>query len=318
MIDSKRPQVRESTINDEQGGQRVDNYLLKCLKGVPKSRVYRLLRKGEVRVNGRRIKPEYRLEPGDRVRIPPVRTAEARPSDPNRSLVERVEASILYEDDRLIVLNKPSGIAVHGGSGVSYGVIEALRASRPTARFLELAHRLDRDTSGCLVVAKRRSALRAFQEQLRGTGIEKRYLALLKGSWRGGVRRVDAPLRKNVLRSGERMVNVDPEGKPALSLFRPVTIYKAATLVEVTLLTGRTHQIRVHARHLGQPIAGDAKYGDEAFNRFMAERGLKRLFLHAHQLGFTLDEASTTLRIEAPLDPALSAVLNQLENEHAA
>lgn len=317
MADSNRPAVREVRVLEDSDGQRIDNFLLKQLKGVPKSRIYRLLRKGEVRVNGRRAKPENRLALGDTVRIPPVRTASERAPNPAQSVLERIEASVLYEDKAFLILNKPSGIAVHGGSGLSYGVIEALRALRPTAPFLELAHRLDRDTSGCLVIAKKRSALRAFQELMRRGGVEKRYLALLMGRWRGGARRIDAPLRKNVLRSGERLVSVSADGKAALSLFRPVTIYTPASLVEVSLMTGRTHQIRVHARHVGHPIAGDDKYGDAEFNRRMAEQGLGRLFLHASALAFTLEDA-TTIRVEAPLDARLAATLQRLEKNDAA
>ena len=306
---------REIRIEPGQEGQRIDNFLTTRLKGVPKTRIYRILRKGEVRVNKGRIRPSYRLQVGDLVRIPPIRTASpqaaARPSD--RTL-ERIGQSILYESERLLVLDKPSGIAVHGGSGLSYGVIEALRVLRPGAPFLELVHRLDRDTSGCLVVAKRRSTLRALHALMRDGGIEKRYLALVKGRWSAGSRRVDAPLRKNVLRSGERMVTVSPDGKAALSLFKPVSIYATASLVEVRLMTGRTHQVRVHAAHLGHPIAGDTKYGEPAFNAAMGERGLKRLFLHANSIGFTLPDGGESVEVHAPLGPELRKILDQLES----
>jgi 23S rRNA pseudouridine955/2504/2580 synthase len=314
---SEKPQssVREIEVGEDGVGQRIDNFLLKTLKGVPKSRIYRILRKGEVRVNRGRIKPEYRLKIGDLVRIPPIRVSEEKaPAVPGDRILRLLDQCILYEDKEILVLNKPSGLAVHGGSGVSFGVIEGLRALRPDARFLELAHRLDRDTSGCLVIAKKRSALRAFHELLREGGMDKHYLALLKGRWQGGKRRVEAPLRKNVLSSGERVVRVSEEGKPSLSIFTPITIYKDCSLVRVKLVTGRTHQVRVHAQFCGHPIAGDDKYGDEAFNREMAARGLKRLFLHAAELRFTLPE-SATIHVEAPLEEELQALLKRLETE---
>jgi 23S rRNA pseudouridine955/2504/2580 synthase len=305
--------VSEVTVGEDSEGQRIDNFLLKHLKGVPKSRIYRILRKGEVRVNKGRIKPEYRLKCGDLVRIPPIRvSAKPAAASPGQRVQQLLENSILYEDKKLLILNKPSGMAVHGGSGVSFGVIEALRAMRPDAHFLELAHRLDRDTSGCLVIAKKRSALRAFQQLLREEGMEKVYLALVKGAWKGGKRRIDAPLRKNTLKSGERMVIVSDDGKPSLSIFTPETIYKDCSLMRVKLITGRTHQVRVHAQYSGHPIAGDDKYGDTAFNGTMAGRGLKRLFLHARELRFTLPE-HVTIHVEAPLDENLQATLNTLE-----
>lgn len=315
MSQKSESSVREIEVGEDGVGQRIDNFLLKTLKGVPKSRIYRILRKGEVRVNRGRIKPEYRLKIGDLVRIPPIRVSEPRESVPPGERIQKlIEQNILYEDKGLLVLNKPSGLAVHGGSGVSFGVIEALRALRPEARFLELAHRLDRDTSGCLVIAKKRSALRAFHELLRGNGMDKYYLTLVKGRWQGGKRRVEAPLRKNVLKSGERVVRVSEDGKPSLSIFTPVAIYKDCSLMRVKLVTGRTHQVRVHAQFCGHPIAGDDKYGDTAFNRQMAERGLKRLFLHAAQLHFTLPE-SATIHVEAPLENSLQALLKRLETE---
>ncbi|MFO7593009.1 MAG: 23S rRNA pseudouridine(955/2504/2580) synthase RluC [Pseudomonadota bacterium] len=307
--------VREVTVGEEECGQRIDNFLLKHLKGVPKSRIYRILRKGEVRVNKGRIKPVYRLKNGDIVRIPPVRVSDKPASvAPGKRVQNLLEQNILYEDKALLILNKPSGMAVHGGSGISLGVIEALRAIRPEARFLELAHRLDRDTSGCLVIAKKRSALRAFQELLREDGIDKVYLALVKGRWKGGKRRIDAPLRKNTLRSGERIVKVSDDGKASLSIFTPETIYNDCSLMRVKLVTGRTHQVRVHAQFSGHPIAGDEKYGDIEFNRKMAQRGLRRLFLHARELRFTLPE-STTIHVQAPLDEDLQNLLNQLESD---
>ena len=302
-------------VDEGAAGQRIDNYLLKHLKGVPKTRVYRILRKGEVRVNKKRIKPDYRLALGDVIRIPPVRVSDKPESaKPGDRVLKLINESILYEDDGLLVLNKPSGLAVHGGSGLSYGVIEGLRALRPEARFLELAHRLDRDTSGCLVVAKKRSVLRAFHTLLREGGMDKLYLALVKGCWKGGGKRIDAPLRKNELKSGERVVRVSQDGKPSLSIFTPVTIYKECSLMRVKLVTGRTHQVRVHAQYSGHPIAGDDKYGDDEFNRMMSTHGLKRLFLHAAELHFTLPEHGT-VHVEAPLDDNLQKLLNSLETE---
>lgn len=295
-------------------GQRIDNYLMNKLKGVPKSHVYRILRTGEVRVNKGRIKPTYRIKTGDAIRIPPMRLGEkTAPVRPANRLLEQINASIIHEDKGFLVIDKPSGLAVHGGSGLSFGLIEALRALRPEAPFLELGHRLDRDTSGCIVVAKKRSMLRAFHELLREGGSDKRYLALLKGPWRGGERRVEAPLLKNVSQSGERVVKVSAEGKPALTVFRPVSVFPEATLVEAELITGRTHQLRVHAAHLGQPIAGDEKYGDETFNKMMVEKGLKRLFLHASALSFSLPESGQVVSVSAPLPPELRHVLDMME-----
>jgi len=315
MNDSHVSAVRTLEVDEGGAGQRIDNFLLKHLKGVPKTRVYRILRKGEVRVNKKRIKPDYRLNIGDLVRIPPIRVGEEPEHlPPSDKVLQQLRDCIIYEDDGLLILNKPSGLAVHGGSGLSYGVIEGLRALRPEARFLELAHRLDRDTSGCLVIAKKRSVLRAFHTLLREGGMDKYYLALVMGRWKGGGRRIDAPLLKNELKSGERLVRVSEEGKPSLSIFTPLTIYKDATLMRVKLITGRTHQVRVHAQHSGHPIAGDDKYGDEAFNRVMAGRGLKRLFLHAAELRFTLPE-HVTVQVEAPLDENLQRLLVTLETE---
>jgi 23S rRNA pseudouridine955/2504/2580 synthase len=316
------PKVQNVEIDEDRAGQRIDNFLLTFLKGVPKSRIYRIIRKGEVRVNKGRIKPSYRLQTGDDVRVPPVRQGEpSKMANPGERVLSLIEDSILMEEKGFLVINKPSGLAVHGGSGLNYGVIEALRALRPDAPYLELVHRLDRDTSGALIIAKKRSVLRELHALLRGEGgrMEKKYLALVKGKWEGKIRRVDAPLLKNTLKSGERVVRVSEEGKSALSLFKPVTIYSNASLVEVGLLTGRTHQIRVHAQSIGFPIAGDEKYGDEVFNRSMKDYGLKRLFLHAESVAFTLSgsdkksESEKKYFIEAPLSTELKKVLKKLE-----
>lgn len=291
----------------------MDNFLINRLKGVPKSHIYRLLRKGEVRVNKGRKRAEYRLSPGDVVRIPPIRQAE-RAEEPaiDARAMKRIEEAVLYEDQRLLVLDKPSGIAVHGGSGLSFGIIEALRLLRPDERELELVHRLDRDTSGCLLISKRRSALRYLHAIMRENRVEKRYVALLAGNWRRDRVDVDAPLLKNVLKSGERIVTADPRGKPALTRFRVRARYEGAMLVEAQLVTGRTHQIRVHAAHLGTPILGDEKYGDPEGNRWTRGLGLRRLFLHAESLRFPWPDAEQTLTVKAELEPALKELLARL------
>jgi 23S rRNA pseudouridine955/2504/2580 synthase len=295
-------------------GQRIDNFLLRRLKGVPRSVIYRILRRGEVRVNARRVGPEYRLVQGDRLRVPPVRTAAERPAaQPGPGLAALLAAAVLHEDDRLLVVNKPAGLAVHGGSGLSVGVIEALRALRPGDRELELVHRLDRDTSGCLMVAKRRSVLRLLHGLQREGRIEKAYLALLAGRWRRGAARVDAPLRKSVLQGGERMVRVAADGKDAVTELRVVQRYRDSTLVEAKLVTGRTHQIRVHAAHLGTPILGDAKYGEAEANRRSRDLGLRRLFLHASALVVHWPGEEPPLRVGAPLDSQLAQFLEKLE-----
>jgi 23S rRNA pseudouridine955/2504/2580 synthase len=304
----------EAEANDD--GQRIDNYLIKNLKGVPRSKIYKILRKGEVRVNKGRVKPTYRIRAGDMIRIPPLRVKpEGERTNAPTNLIARLEASIIYEDKELLVLNKPSGIAVHGGSGISHGVIEAFRESRPTQTGLELAHRLDRDTSGCLMMAKRRSALRRLQQLQREGRIEKHYLALLAGRWRKGARRVSVPLKKNTLKSGERVVRVDAEGKEALTLYKVVEKYEQATLVDADLRTGRTHQIRVHAQYLGTPILGDQKYGDDGLNHAFKKYGLNRLFLHAASLKFPWGENAAPIKLEAPLSERLISVLSQLEEE---
>jgi 23S rRNA pseudouridine955/2504/2580 synthase len=300
-------------ITEDRAGQRIDNFLLAYLKGVPKSRIYRVLRKGEVRVNKGRVKPSYRLQKGDSVRIPPIRyTAEAHAGTPSVNLLQRIENCVIYEDEQLMILDKPSGMAVHGGSGLSFGAIELLRAARPQARSLELVHRLDRDTSGCLVVAKKRSVLRRLHELFRSGEVQKRYLALVKGRWRGAQQKVNAPLQKNVLRSGERMVQVHPDGKEAVSIFTPVKVFSNASLMSVELITGRTHQIRVHSAHIGHPIAGDEKYGDNDFNQWAKTMGLKRLFLHAESLKFTLPDRERPIEVKAPLGADLLRVLDNL------
>ncbi len=280
---TETPSVKIVAITADEAGQRIDNFLRTQLKGVPKSMIYRILRKGEVRVNKKRIKPEYKLEAGD---------------------------------DHILVLNKPSGTAVHGGSGLSFGVIEGLRALRPEARFLELVHRLDRDTSGVLLVAKKRSALRSLHEQLREKGMQKDYLALVRGQWQSHVKSVQAPLLKNILQSGERIVRVSQEGKPSETRFKVEERYAFATLVRCSPVTGRTHQIRVHTQYAGHPIAFDDRYGDREFDRQLTEAGtgLNRLFLHAAALKFTHPGTGEVMRIEAPMDEGLKRCLQKLRN----
>ncbi|MFO1422171.1 MAG: RluA family pseudouridine synthase [Candidatus Competibacteraceae bacterium] len=307
------PGVRHLAITADHAGQRLDNFLLRELKGAPKSLIYRIVRTGEVRLNGGRVQPDRRLQAGDVVRIPPVRLGERkeRPLRAPPGLAARLRAAVLYEDREILVLDKPAGLAAHGGSGLEYGVIELLRALRPEEPFLELAHRLDRETSGCLALAKTPVALRAIQDALRAGRVEKRYLALARGYWNHGPREVNQPLRRNVLRGGERMVEVLDTGKPARTDFRPVSLHKPASLLEASIATGRTHQIRVHAAHVGHPLAGDDKYGDADFNRLMAEQfGLRRLFLHAHSLNLPL--GGRDIAVSAPLDAELKAVMDRL------
>lgn len=306
--------VKMLEISEDEAGQRIDNYLLAKLKGVPKSLIYRIVRKGEVRVNKGRIKPEYKLQCGDVVRVPPVRVSEKTQAPVSSKLnkVASLEQQIIFEDDCLLVINKPSGIAVHGGSGLSFGVIEGLRALRPKARFLELVHRLDRDTSGILLVAKKRSALRHLHEQLRVKTVQKDYLALVRGQWQSHVKVVQAPLLKNELASGERIVKVSPEGKPSETRFSIEERYPTATLVKASPVTGRTHQIRVHTLHAGHPIALDDKYGDKDFDAEMRALGLNRLFLHAASIRFEHPKTGETLRLNAPLDEKMKAILKKL------
>ena len=311
------PKVKFVDISADYAGQRIDNYLICQLNGVPKSLVYRIIRKGEVRVNKGRIKPEYRLKEGDMVRIPPVRQAEKKePGQAPEQVLRQIESRIIFEDKRILVINKPSGLAVHGGSGLSFGLIEVLRQLRPNDKSLELVHRLDRDTSGCLIIAKKRSALRRLHEQLREGSMDKRYMTLLKGKWKGRSKWVDAPLLKNVIKSGERLVFVDARGKEARTQFIPYSVGEEASLMSVKLDTGRTHQIRVHAQHLGFPIAGDDKYGEDEFNKQLKRKGLKRLFLHAFSLKFHLPDPESgediAITVEAPLDEDLINILSKL------
>ena len=297
-------------IGDEAAGQRIDNYLIKTLKGVPTSHVYRILRSGEVRVNSRRVGPDHRLKAGDQVRVPPTRVARPAPK-PGSPGPGRFTGSVLHEDDSLLALNKPAGLAVHGGSGIALGLVEQLRHDRPECRFLELVHRLDRDTSGVLLIAKKRSALTRLHEQLRLGQVQKVYLALAHGRWRDQKRNVRLPLQKYVLASGERRVRVKPEGMQSHTVFTLRRLVPPYSLLEAELRTGRTHQIRVHLAHLGHPIAGDEKYGDYQLNRRLAAQGLARMFLHAWRIVIAHPQTGDSLTIEAPLPDDLESFLER-------
>ncbi|TKS53903.1 RluA family pseudouridine synthase [Luteimonas yindakuii] len=319
MAHSETPQraggARTVRVPDDRDGQRLDNFLLGQLKGAPRSLVYKLVRSGQVRVNGGRAKAERKLAGGDEVRIPPVRIEDpGTPGRPAKGLLQAIESSIVFEDARLLALNKPSGIASHGGSGISFGVIETLRALRPDEPF-ELVHRLDRDTSGLLVIARKRSALTTLQALMREDdgGIAKRYLALLAGRMPDGVMSVDAPLHVGLRQGGERHVQVNQAGKPSLSHFRVLERRGGHSWCEVRIETGRTHQIRVHAQHIGHPVAGDDKYGDPEVNRRLRDQiGLKRLALHAASMEFALEDGRVPYVLHAPLAPELATVLDAL------
>jgi len=308
-------QVQYISIDSERAGQRIDNFLLNFFKGVPRTHVYRVLRKGEVRVNKGRVQPTYRLKAGDEVRIPPVRMdATSVPVKVSAELTSLLQNSVLYEDDGLLVINKPSGLAVHGGSGLNCGLIEALRVIRPEQKFLELVHRLDRETSGCLMIAKKRSVLTALHEDLREKSVKKVYHAIVIGRWPKQLHKVDAPLEKNVLKSGERMVRMNTEGKASVTTFGIVKHYKELTLIEAHPHTGRTHQIRVHAQFAGHPIVGDDKYTDRKQNKELSEKyGIKRLCLHALRLSFMLPNSEQKVTVEAPYDRAFSEIISRLD-----
>lgn len=296
-------------------GQRIDNFLMRVLKDVPRSLVYRILRTGEVRLNGGRVKPDQRLTEGDRVRVPPVAVKAREPGDaPSKSLREFVTKAVIYEDRDLFVINKPAGVAVHGGSGLSHGVIEALRAAHPDLKELELVHRLDRDTSGCLLIAKRRAVLRELHRSLREREMQKHYRALVVGRWPFGRKLIDLPLKTNLKQGGERVVRVHPDGQHAVSMFEPLEHFaKLATLLDVKIGTGRTHQIRVHAAHTGHPVAGDDKYGDRERDAALKPFGLNRMFLHAHSLSFQRPGADQAFTVTAPMPEELQAVLDRLK-----
>ena len=318
MTEQQPPRAGSSvqflTVDPGDAGQRLDNYLLKTLKGVPKTRIYRGLRKGEFRVNKGRVKADYRLQSGDVLRLPPIRKPEpgAPPTIPGH-WVEELGRRLVHEDEGLLIVDKPSGLAVHGGSGLNFGLIECLRQMRPRDRRLELVHRLDRDTSGLIMVARKPAVLRELHRLLRGDGVDKRYLALVAGKWPRKLSRVEAALAKNVVQSGERMVRVSREGKPSVTEFSVVERFDGATLVEAKPITGRTHQIRVHAQHAGFPLLGDPKYSDPRSEELARRLGLKRLFLHAHALGFALP-GSGRIAARAGLGQDLETVLERLRN----
>ena len=307
--DMQHSQVRKVRIDDDQAGQRIDNFLRKELPGVPKSRVYRILRKGEVRVNGGRVRAEYKLRSGDEVRVPPARVRTAGP-EPAAGAVRQIADRILFEDKLILVIDKPSGIAVHGGSGISHGVIEMLRAARPELRDLSLVHRLDKDTSGCLVLAKRRSMLRTLHQRFRDGVVEKNYLALVNGDWQFGDYTIDAPLLVTHRKNGERHVVVRKDGKQAKTRVRLSRTYGKFSLLQCQPLSGRTHQIRVHLQSLEHPIAGDDRYGDPDINKLAARHGLKRLFLHAQSIAFP-DEHGNELHFTSPLADELQRFLDK-------
>ncbi|MBJ7275942.1 23S rRNA pseudouridine(955/2504/2580) synthase RluC [Marinobacter salarius] len=305
--------MRKVVVDEDNHGQRVDNYLMAQIRDVPRSIIYRIIRKGEVRVNKGRVKPDTRLNTGDEVRIPPV-TRKERPAQvvPGSRVQGVMQDAVVFENDQMLVVNKPSGIAVHGGSGLDFGLIEVLRAARPEARFLELVHRLDRDTSGLVMVAKKRSALRYLQDELRHKRIRKHYHALVAGDWPGSVRKVSEPLLRFELGSGERRVRVDEAGKDSLTRFRVLDSFSGYTLVEASPVTGRTHQIRVHSAWAGHPIAGDDKYMDDVSLRAFRSAGGQRLMLHARALDFTLPSTGEPVHLEAPYDEAFSELMAKL------
>ncbi|MCK0505636.1 RluA family pseudouridine synthase [Aromatoleum anaerobium] len=310
MEQGKAIAVRRERVDEAAAGQRIDNYLLRICKGVPKSHVYRILRSGEVRVNGGRVAPTYRLAENDEIRIPPIRLAEKATSGPAPA---GEPLPVVFEDEALLVVDKPSGKAVHGGSGVSFGVIEQLRSQRPDARLLELAHRIDRETSGLLVIAKKRSALTALHDMMREGRVEKRYLTLVAGRWANPLQHVKEPLFKYLTPEGERRVRVSSDGKASHSIVRLVRRWSRFSLLEVELKTGRTHQIRVHLAHLGFPLCGDDKYGDFALNKSLEAEGLKRMFLHAARLSFAHPLTGEAITLTADLPAELQSFLAHLD-----
>lgn len=311
---ASRSSVKYCTISDDDEGQRIDNYLFNKLKGVPKTRIYRILRKGEVRVNKKRVSPSYKLKAQDEVRLPPMFLEEAAyKAPPSQSTTHLLAGRILFEDDNFLIINKPSGMSVHAGSTVRVGVVEALRHLYPKLVNLELAHRLDSETSGCLILAKRKKILREVHDLLREGEVSKIYWALTMGKWKRSEKRVDVSLQKEYRDGGKHVVEVSREGKTALTVFSTLKVYDSAELMEVKLYTGRTHQIRVHAAHQGHPVAGDDRYGDPEFNKLARQRGLRRMFLHAHTVEFTLPSLNQHIKVTAPLDPDLELGLEGFE-----
>ncbi len=310
--------VQYVRIARDEAGQRIDNFLIRWLKGVPKSHIYRVLRKGEIRVNKGRIKPAYKLAVNDEVRLPPVRYAERGVYRPPDNVLAKIESRIVYEDDRIMVLNKPPDLAVHAGSGVNYGVIDALRSLQP-GKSLFLVHRLDRETSGCLLIARDRPAMLSLHKAIRDGEIDKYYTALLMGNWRRGKQMIDISLQRHRNRNGGCSAQASAKGKRAVSIFHPLREYAGgehattATLVKIKLVTGRTHQIRIHAREIGHPLAGDCRYGNSRFNREMKANGLRRAFLHAGSVEFPHPDDGRKIRIESLLDEDLQQILSRLQ-----
>lgn len=316
MTEEQTMQVSFATVTDEDSGQRLDNFLFRQFRSIPKSRIYRAMRHGEVRVNKKRVKPDQRIEVGDVIRIPPLQVPQEPAKKPVAdSWLHQLENSIVFENSDLLVVNKPSGIAVHGGSGVDYGLIEAMRKLRPDSRRLELAHRLDRDTSGCTVIAKKSSILRAIHQQLRDQTVAKTYLALVRGQWPKNKIKIDAPLDRYLLQNGERRVRVGDAGKESLTRFSVVESFADATLIQAMPITGRTHQIRVHALHAGFPLCGDDKYGNKDDDAWMRSIGLKRLFLHASEVKFNLPNYDQPVYVQAPLPKELQKVVDYLRKQ---
>jgi len=301
--------VTLTKVDEGSVGQRIDNFLARILKGVPRSHIYRIVRSGEVRVDGGRVKPEHKLAAGQTVRVPPIRVALRDDASPAPAR----DFPVLFEDAHLLIVDKPAGVAVHGGSGISHGLIEQVRAARPELRDIELVHRLDRETSGVLLLAKKRSALRRLHDELRDGATDKHYLALVSGKWRDDKRAVKAPLLKYVNAEGERRVSVSKDGQPSETVFRLLRRWPQACLLDCELLTGRTHQIRVHLHHTGHPIAGDDKYGNYDWNHELARLGLKRMFLHAARMTFTHPSSGETMTVESPLPDALAGFLARLD-----
>lgn len=303
--------VHRVVVDENKVSQRIDNFLITYLKNVPKSKIYRIIRKGEVRVNKKRVKPDYKLAYQDEIRVPPLVRTELKEMSPSEELIELVRSAIIMDDAELMALNKPSGLPVHGGSGLTGGVINILRVMFADYKFIELIHRLDKDTSGCLLIAKTGAALRNCQQAWQENAVEKYYYCLVKGHWPKSLQKIDAPLQKNTLQSGERIVRVDSKGKTSVTYFKPVEYFKNATLLEVRLGTGRTHQIRVHTAHAGHPIAGDSKYGNKDFNLEMKNLGLNRLFLHAYKLVLP-ETCSKQTELTADLPKVLAILLEKL------
>jgi len=316
QLDKKKSAVQHVVITVDYEGQRIDNFLITRLHGLPKSRIYRMLRKGEVRVNSKRITPFYRLKAEDKVRLPPVFLQErAEQAPPSKTTAALLSGRILYEDEDLLIINKPSGMSVHVGSTVRMGVIEAMRHMYPKLVHLELAHRLDSETSGCLILAKKRRVLRELHELMRAGEVTKLYWALTKGKWKKSELLVDMPLHKHYEEGGKHVVKVDQKGKSAMTGFRSLMIFKQAALMEAKLYTGRTHQIRVHAQYQGHPIAGDDRYGDSEFNKHTRDLGLKRMFLHARSIDFILPSTARRITVVAPLDPELEMIIKKFESQ---